>query len=94
MQIPQDRRHHHLTTLLRSHFHRPQYVLSSSVFVDHPRRSSGIYMMYVLFPIESNEWFGSTPHSKQYFAFVYFLFFINSPPRPLSLAHSTLSVNF
>ena len=35
-----------------------------------------------------------TPHSKQYFVFVYFRFFINSPPLPLSLAHSTLMVNF
>lgn len=35
-----------------------------------------------------------TPHSKQYLAFEYLRFLMNSPPRPLSFAHSTFSVNF
>ena len=35
-----------------------------------------------------------TPHSKQYLALEYLRFLMNSPPRPLSFAHSTFSVNF
>lgn len=41
-----------------------------------------------------DRWKKPTPHSKQYLALVYFLFLINSPPRPLSLAQVTFRVNF
>ena len=68
-------------------------VASSSASRDHPARCEGTCTTCVQSPTGNRENTGNTPHSKQYFAFVYFRFLMNSPPLPLSLAHSTFIVN-